>query len=104
QLLPSRQRDLHPLLRREDPASLAERNERQAEVDDEPENRDDEREGEERRLAAHDRREDLLIADFAEPEPVGVEAHHRRPAEEEQREDDEDGEANGVAHVRSGTG
>jgi hypothetical protein len=94
--------DLHPLLRREDRASLPDRAEREAKVDDEPEDRHDERDREERCLAANDRREDLLIADLAEPEPVGVEAEQRRPAEEDQREGDEDGEAKGVAHVRTG--
>ena len=45
----------------------------------------DEGDREERPLAPQHRQEDLLVADLAEPEPVGVEADERRARQEEQQ-------------------
>ena len=98
QLLTPGERHLHALLRGEDRPALTDRAERHSQVDDEPEDRDDEHGREQRRLAAHDGREDLLIADFTEPEPVRVEADERGPAEEQHGEHDQRDVAKGVAH------
>ena len=46
----------------------------------------DEGDGEQRSLAAQHRREDRLVADLAEPEPVGVEADQRGAGEDQQQE------------------
>ena len=59
---------------------------RHAQVEHEPADAQDEGDGEEHALRPQDGREDLLVADLAEPEPVGVEAtssgrsRARRPA------------------------
>ena len=44
--------------------------------------------GEERALRPQHRREDVLIADLAEPQPVRVEAEQRRSRQEEQDDDE----------------
>ena len=61
----------------------------------EPRRREDEGDREERALAPQHRQEDVLIADLAKPEPVGVEAKERRSSQEEQEREREKGEAKG---------
>ena len=90
QLLAARQGDFDALARREDGPQIANRCQRQAKVEEKPADRDDEGRREERALRPQHRGVDVLIAHFAEPEPVGVEAEERRPGQEEQ--DDDEGE------------
>src|SRR5258706_15964192 len=73
QLLAAWKRHLDTLLRCEDGSSVTHRGQRQSKIEYQPDDGDHEGNREERGFAAHDRREDLLIADLAEPEPVRVE-------------------------------
>jgi hypothetical protein len=78
--------DFHPLARDEQRAGGAHRLQRQAEVHGQPDGRNREHRREQQRLRPQDGGVDRLIADFAEPEPVGVEGNERRPRHEDQQE------------------
>ena len=88
QLLAARQGDFDALARREDGLQIANRCQRHAKIEEKPADRDDEGRREQRALRPQHRREDVLIAHLAEPEPVGVEPEQRRPGQEEQNDDE----------------
>ncbi len=90
ELFAAREGDFDALARREDRPQIANRCQRQAKIEQEPADRDDKGRREEGALRPQYRGEDVLIAHFAEPEPVGVEAKKRRSGQKEQ-DDDEGG-------------
>ena len=74
QLLPAGQRHFDPLPRGEDGPLVTNRGERHPEIGRQPGGRYHERNHEQGGLGAQHGEEDLLVADLAEPEPIGIDA------------------------------
>ena len=87
-----------PLRRHHDDLAPRQHAERQPQVERQDAEGDDERGQPQRRLRGQAARVDPLIADLAEPQPVGVELHARRQQEEHRDEQDEQRETAG-SHV-----